>query len=54
MTPGSSKPTIVVTGADLAPQALELLEKFDVVFAGKTRRSSPLHSSFDTARCRRV
>ena len=30
------KPAIVVTGADLAPQALELLEKFDVVYAGKT------------------
>jgi D-3-phosphoglycerate dehydrogenase / 2-oxoglutarate reductase len=31
-----SKPVIVVTGADLAPQALELLKKFDVVYAGKT------------------
>jgi D-3-phosphoglycerate dehydrogenase len=36
VSPASGKPTIVVTGADLAPQALELLEKFDVVFAGKT------------------
>ena len=30
-----AKPAIVVTGADLAPQALELLEPFEVVFAGK-------------------
>jgi len=30
------KPAIVVTGADLAPQALELLQKFEVVYAGKT------------------
>ena len=29
------KPAIVVTGADLAPQALALLEKFEVVYAGK-------------------
>jgi D-3-phosphoglycerate dehydrogenase len=28
--------TIVVTGADLAPQALELLEGYEVVYAGKT------------------
>ena len=30
------RPAIVVTGADLAPQALELLREFDVVYAGKT------------------
>ena len=29
------KPAIVVTGADLAPQAVELLKEFDLVFAGK-------------------
>jgi D-3-phosphoglycerate dehydrogenase len=28
--------TIVVTGADLAPQALELLEGYEVVYAGRT------------------
>ena len=32
----SARPAIVVTGADLAPQALELLAKFEIVFAGKT------------------
>jgi D-3-phosphoglycerate dehydrogenase / 2-oxoglutarate reductase len=31
-----TKPAIVVTGADLAPQALELLQKFEIVYAGKT------------------
>jgi D-3-phosphoglycerate dehydrogenase len=31
-----SRPTILVTAADLAPQALALLEGFSVVFAGKT------------------
>lgn len=31
-----SKPTIVVTGADIAPQAVALLEKFELVYAGKT------------------
>ena len=30
------KPAIVVTGADLAARALELLEKFEIVYAGKT------------------
>jgi D-3-phosphoglycerate dehydrogenase len=30
------KPTLIVTGADLAPQALALLEDFNVVYAGKT------------------
>ena len=36
MSAATGKPAIVVTGADLAPQALELLEKFEVVYAGKT------------------
>ena len=31
-----AKPVILVTGADLAPQALALLADFEVVFAGKT------------------
>ncbi len=37
-----SKPAILVTGADLAPQALELLRDFEVVFAGKTPQVSDL------------
>lgn len=28
--------TIVITGADLAPQALQLLQDFEIVYAGKT------------------
>lgn len=32
----SARPVILVTGADLAPQALALLKDHDVVFAGKT------------------
>ncbi len=32
----SAKPALLVTAADLAPQALELLAGFEVVFAGKT------------------
>lgn len=31
-----SKPVFLVTGADLAPQALALLQDFQVVYAGKT------------------
>ncbi|WP_343633503.1 hydroxyacid dehydrogenase [Roseateles sp.] len=31
-----SKPVILITGADLAPQALRLLGDYEVVFAGKT------------------
>ncbi|HVL75211.1 MAG TPA: hydroxyacid dehydrogenase [Noviherbaspirillum sp.] len=31
-----SRPVILVTGADLAPQAVEILEKFELVYAGKT------------------
>jgi len=30
------KPVLLVTGADLAPQALALLSDFDIVYAGKT------------------
>jgi D-3-phosphoglycerate dehydrogenase len=33
---GAKKPAIVVTAADLAPQALALLEGYDIVYAGKT------------------
>ena len=33
---GANKPSILVTAADLAPQALALLGDFNVVFAGKT------------------
>ncbi len=32
----SAKPAILVTGADLAPQAMALLAGYEVVFAGKT------------------
>jgi len=32
----SAKPALLVTAADLAPQALELLAGFEVVFAGRT------------------
>ena len=32
----NNKPTILVTAADLAPQALALLTDYDIVFAGKT------------------
>lgn len=31
-----SQATVLITGADLAPQALELLKDFQVVYAGKT------------------
>lgn len=30
------KPVVIVTGADLAPQAVDLLKDFDLVYAGKT------------------
>ena len=30
------QPAIVVTGADLAPQAVELLQEFEIIYAGKT------------------
>ena len=32
----SARPAILVTGADLAPQALELLADFEIIYAGKT------------------
>ena len=32
----SGKPVILVTGADLAPQAVEILQRFEIVYAGKT------------------
>jgi D-3-phosphoglycerate dehydrogenase len=37
-----SKPVLLVTGADLAPQALELLQDFEVVYAGKTPQVADL------------
>jgi len=36
------KPVLLVTGADLAPQALALLRDFDVVYAGKTPSDSDI------------
>jgi D-3-phosphoglycerate dehydrogenase len=33
---GRQQPAIVVTGADLAPQAVELLQEFEIIYAGKT------------------
>ena len=33
---GAERPTILVTGADLAPQALDILREFDIAFAGET------------------
>ena len=36
MNPANGRPTILVTGADLAEQALELLSDYRVVFAGAT------------------
>lgn len=44
----STRPAILVTGADLAPQALQLLEGFEVVYAGKTPQEPDL-----VALCRR-
>jgi D-3-phosphoglycerate dehydrogenase / 2-oxoglutarate reductase len=44
----SGRRAIVVTGADLAPQALALLEGFEVVYAGKTPQEDDL-----VALCRR-
>jgi D-3-phosphoglycerate dehydrogenase / 2-oxoglutarate reductase len=35
MSTTSQKPVVLVTAADLAPQALDMLTQFDVVFAGK-------------------
>jgi D-3-phosphoglycerate dehydrogenase len=36
MNTARTKPVVIVTGADLAPQAVELLQEFDIVYAGKT------------------
>ncbi len=33
---GQARPVVLVTAADLAPQALELLQDFEVIYAGKT------------------
>jgi D-3-phosphoglycerate dehydrogenase len=38
----TQRPVVVVTGADLAPQALELLKDFEVVYAGKTPQEADL------------
>lgn len=35
MAANSAKPVLLVTAADLAPQALEMLDDFELVFAGK-------------------
>lgn len=43
-----SRPALIVTGADLAPQALELLRDFEVVYAGKAPQEADL-----VALCRR-
>ena len=32
----STRPVVIVTGADLASQALALLTDFEIVYAGKT------------------
>ncbi|HEY1226351.1 MAG TPA: 3-phosphoglycerate dehydrogenase, partial [Ramlibacter sp.] len=34
--------SILVTGADLAPQALQLLQDFEIVYAGKTPQEEDL------------
>jgi D-3-phosphoglycerate dehydrogenase len=44
----SGRRAVVVTGADLAPQALELLKGFEMVYAGKTPQEADL-----VALCRR-
>lgn len=38
----SERPPVLVTGADLAPQALELLKDFEIVYAGKTPQEADL------------
>jgi D-3-phosphoglycerate dehydrogenase len=40
----SGKPAILVTGADLAPQALSLLTDFEVIYAGRTPDEDTLTS----------
>lgn len=36
MSTTATKPVLLVTAADLAPEALDMLGDFEVVFAGKT------------------
>ena len=38
----SARRALIVTGADLAPQALDLLKDFEVVYAGKTPQEEDL------------
>lgn len=38
----TARPRLLVTGADLAPQALDLLSAFDVVYAGKAPQKDDL------------
>ncbi|WP_354687164.1 NAD(P)-dependent oxidoreductase [Cupriavidus necator] len=38
----TNKPAIIVTGADLAPEALALLGDYEIVFAGKTPQTADL------------
>lgn len=42
MTAGQHKPAILVTGADLAPQALELLGEYELIFAGKAPQADDI------------
>jgi D-3-phosphoglycerate dehydrogenase len=42
--PSTGKEVIVVTGADLAPQAVALLDNFELVYAGKTPNEEQLVS----------
>ena len=46
----SSKPAFLVTGADLAPQALALLGDYEVVFAGKTPTEDDIVAPVQAAR----
>jgi D-3-phosphoglycerate dehydrogenase len=38
----ASRPAILITGADLAPQALALLQEYEIVYAGKTPSESEI------------
>jgi D-3-phosphoglycerate dehydrogenase / 2-oxoglutarate reductase len=42
VSPVNTKPVILVTGADLAAQALALLDDFEIVYAGKTPQLADL------------
>ena len=44
----STRPVILVTANDLAPQALDLLQNYDIVFAGKTPQ---VHDLVALAKC---